>query len=136
METLNKLIHEYNWELLSFPERYGNSVWVIIGPVINHVYQIREIKDGGDIESLELGYYFGGEGSWLPVTEAQDFHTALSKLESKVKDFVNDSDWRNAVYDAFECIMEENDGYYGLKTAVENKKRELMKPPSISPLFD
>lgn len=31
METINKLIDEHEWVLLSFRERYGNGVWVVMG---------------------------------------------------------------------------------------------------------
>ena len=128
METINKLIHEYNWDLLSWRERYGSGVWIIIGPVINHIYEIREIKDGGDIESSQLEFYFNDEGSWLPAVHGTDFAAALEKLEKKVQNVANDSEWREAVSDEFECIMNENDGSYGLKIAIDNKNPLLFLP--------
>lgn len=128
MTSIGKLISDYNWIQLSFNERYGHGVWVVVGPVINHLYELASIKDGGDIESLNLGFYLQDEGSWLPTAFATDFETALKALEEKIKDMADNEKWRSAVYDGFECIYEMNDGYYGLKIAVDAKKAELMKP--------
>ncbi|SPU40690.1 Uncharacterised protein [Lysinibacillus capsici] len=83
MSSIGKLISDYNWIQLSFNERYGNGVWVVVGPIINHLYELANIKDGGDIESLNLGFYLQNEGSWLPTAFATDFETALKALEDK-----------------------------------------------------
>lgn len=128
MQTLNMLIREYNWTLLSWSERYGNGVWVVAGPIINHLYELQEIKEGNDLESLELGHYLGNEGVWLPVVHAADVSIALEILEERIIKVANDAEWRDAVYKAFDSILEENDGSYGLKNAVQQKKKELMKP--------
>ncbi|MBD8523835.1 hypothetical protein [Lysinibacillus fusiformis] len=128
MNTIGKLITDRNWIQLSFNERYGHGVWIVVGPVINHLYELANIKDGGDIESLNLGFYLQNEGSWLPTAFATDFETALKTLEEKIKDIADNEKWQSAVYDGFDCIYEVNDGGYGLKIAVDAKKAELMKP--------
>lgn len=128
METINMLIDEHGWVLLSFRERYGNGVWVTIGPVINHLYELQQIKDGGDIQSLELGYYLGDEGSWLPTAFGEDYCSAINALESKIKTVAHSDAWRSAVEEAFLTIYEEDDGSYGLKHAVEAKNPALLTP--------
>lgn len=128
MYTINKLIDEESWVLLSFRERYGNGVWVAIGPVINHLYELQQIKDGGDIQSICLGDYLENEGSWLPTALALDYYSAVDALEEKIKTFAHSDTWRSAVGDAFLTIYEEDDGSYGLKHAVEAKNPALLTP--------
>lgn len=130
MYTINKLIDEESWVLLSFRERYGNGVWVAIGPVINHLYELQQIKDGGDIQSLDLGDYLENVGSWLPTAFALDYYSAVDALEEKIKTFAHIDSWRSAVGDAFLCIYESDDGSYGLRRAVEAKNPALL-PPKI-----
>lgn len=128
METISKLITDNSWNLISWNERYGNGVWVAVGPVINHLYEMREVNIGSDIESIELGFYLHNEGSWLPTAYSLDLATALAALETKIQAVASSEMWRDAVYKAFECIYDENDGSYGLKNAVENKN-PLLYPP-------
>lgn len=128
MDNISKLITDFSWDLISWDERYGNGVWVAVGPVIDHIYEMREIKNGSDIESLELGFYLHSEGSWLPTAFAKDLPTALAALEIKIQAVASSDKWRDAVHEAFECIYDKNDGSYGLRNAVENKNPLLFSP--------
>lgn len=131
METINKLIDEHEWVLLAFRERYGSGVWVAIGPVINYLYELQQIKDGGDIQSLELGYYLQDEGSWLPTAFGENYCAAIESLENKIKEIAHSETWRSAVGEAFLTIYEEDDGNYGLKHAVDSKTPSLLSPKLI-----
>ncbi|MDQ4678659.1 hypothetical protein, partial [Stenotrophomonas maltophilia group sp. RNC7] len=96
-----------------------------IAPQINHTYELREIIDGGSIESTTLADYLHKEGKWLPVTNSEHLTEALAALNSKLKQMNNDT-WRTNVYNAFQTILEVNDGSYGLKTAINNKNKSLI----------
>ncbi|QPA61330.1 hypothetical protein [Lysinibacillus sphaericus] len=50
-----------------------------------YLYELQQIKDGGDTQSLELGYYLGDKGSWLPAAFGEDYCSAINALESKIK---------------------------------------------------
>jgi len=125
-KATNYLIHEHYWVISAFRERYGNGLWVAAAPVNNHLVHLENIKTGADIESAELGDYLNGEGSWLPITFAEDYDTAMVILESKIKKVATNETWRSSVWNAYECIIEENDGHYGLKHAVETKNPALL----------
>lgn len=103
-----------------------------LGPVVHHLSEIESITTGADIEALELESYFHNEGSWLPVVRASDLSEGLSKMEEKIKSMAANDAWRRGVWEAFECIIEENDGNYGLKIAVERGEKRLYIPEGVS----
>lgn len=130
--TIDHLIDKNSWNLLCWRPRYGSGVWVALGPVVHHLNEIESISTGADIEALELDSYFHNEGSWLPVVLASDLSEGLAKLEEKIKSKAAMDTWQRGVWEAFECIIEENDGNYGLKIAVERGEKRLYSPGSIS----
>ncbi|MCP1161221.1 MULTISPECIES: hypothetical protein [Bacillus] len=114
MDKLQALISQNDWVLQCWDDRYSRGIWAIIAPHTNHVYEIREITDGRDIESMEIGEYFHNEGSWLPVVIGENLAEVLIKLNEKVTSYAENNLWKNKVYDAFQRIIEVNDGNYGL----------------------
>lgn len=128
MEALQKLIKNYDWNIQCWDDRYDRGLWAMIAPHPNHTYQVREITDGADIESMVLGDYFLDEGTWLPVTKGKNHSDILNKLNGKVELMIENDLWRDSVYDAFQKIVEEDYQNYGLKIAVENQEKCLLKP--------
>lgn len=125
MEIIQDIISKHDWILQCWDDRYGRGIWVVIAPQINHTYELREIIDGGSIESTTLADYLHKKGKWLPVTNSEHLTEALAALNSKLKQMNNDT-WRTNVYNAFQTILEVNDGSYGLKTAINNKNKSLI----------
>jgi len=128
MDAIQKLILQYDWNLQCWDDRYSRGIWAIVAPQANHTYEMREISDGGDIESMVLGEYFYNEGSWLPVAIGDNLMNVLAKLNEKIQPFIDNNVWRSRVYDAFQQIIEITDGNYGLRIAIDNKDKALLKP--------
>lgn len=131
MDAIQELISKYDWNLQCWDDRYSRGIWAIVAPHANHTYEMREITDGGDIESATLGDYFYDEGSWLPVANGNNLMDVLEKLNDKIKTLIENDIWRSSVYDAFQQIIEENDGNYGLRIAIDNKDKALLKPKEL-----
>lgn len=128
MDKIHRLISKDDWVLQCWDDRYSRGTWAVVAPHVNHVYEMKEITDGGDIESIELGDYFFNEGSWLPVVNGSDLAEVLTKLNEKIASFTENSLWKNRVYDAFQRIIDVNDGNYGLKIALDEKDEALLNP--------
>jgi|GEM_PF-1893439 len=128
MENINYLIEEHWWTLLAFSERYGKGTWVAIGLQDGVLTKIQDIKQGADIESLELGYYFNEDGYWLPVAFAENLKDALNLLNKKIEKVFKNSEWQNAVSEAYEAIVTYNDGSYGLANKVRERGHLLLSP--------
>jgi hypothetical protein len=128
MNKIQELIAKYDWVLQCWNDRYGRGIWAVVAPHVNYVYEMRQIIDGGDIESLTLGDYFHNEGSWLPVSNGCNLSEVLTKLEEKISNYIDNSSWQKSVDNAFLRIIEINDGHYGLQIAIENKDKYLLKP--------
>lgn len=128
MEAIQTLISTYDWNFQCWKDRYGRGIWAVVAPLAYHTHEIREITDGGDIESMELGNYFSDEGAWLSVANGTELADVIEQLNWHVKPFVENEAWRTHIFLAFECIMLVNDGNYGLRIAVQNKEAALLKP--------
>lgn len=128
MDKIQDLISTNDWVLQCWNDRYSRGIWAIVAPHINHVHEMENITDGGDMESFELGDYFYNEGSWLPVENGSNLAEVLTKLNEKVSPFTQNKLWKEKVYDAFQRIIEVNDGDYGLKIALDKKDESLLKP--------
>lgn len=128
MENINYLIEEHWWTLLAFSERYGKGTWVAIGLNNSVLTKLQDIKQGADIESLELGYYLEEDGFWLPVAFAENLMDALDLLNKKIEKVFKDSEWKNAVNEAYEAIVTYNDGSYGLANKVRERDHLLLSP--------
>jgi len=127
MDALQELISKHDWILQCWDDRYSRGIWAVVAPQVYHTYQMREITDGGDIESNALGDYFLNEGSWLPVVIGHNLTEIIEALNTKIKDFVEDSSWRNDVFEAFQRIIEVNDGRYGLQIAIDEQDKALIE---------
>lgn len=127
MTNIDVLLTKYDWVLLSWDDRYGRGIWSMVAPNLNQAYDVREIMDGSDIESSVLGDYFNEEGAWMPVTHNETLSDALVFLDKKIQDVNESFEWRMLVSDAFGCVIEENDGDYGLKVAIDNHMEELFE---------
>lgn len=51
MDKIQELISKNDWVLQCWDDRYSRGIWAIVAPHVNHVYEMRQITDGGDIES-------------------------------------------------------------------------------------
>ncbi|HJV44374.1 MAG TPA: hypothetical protein VJ824_01480 [Bacillota bacterium] len=129
MEALQTLIIKHSWDLHVWRERYGNGLYAMIAPPMGCVNEIPDISTGSDIEALELQFYLNDEGSWLPVVRGNNLEDVFKELEQKT--MVDNDTWKQAVYDAFECIFEESDHHYGLRVAIDNKVPALFKPSEL-----
>lgn len=128
MKSVQELITKHDWNLSCWDDRYGRGIWGIAAPHYAHSNELREITDGSDIESLELGFYLAGKGSWLPVVRGENLAEVMQALDAKASIYVNSDPLRNAAYKAFQHILEENYRSYGLAIAVENKEQVLLEP--------
>lgn len=131
MDAIQTLIAIYDWNFQCWQDRYGRGIWAVVAPLAIHTHEIREITDGGDIESMELGNYFSDEGAWLSVANGTELAEVIEQLNRHVKPFVENETWRARVSLAFERITELNDGNYGLRIAVQNKEATLLKPTHL-----
>ena len=128
MKNIDYLIEEHWWTLLACSERYGKGTWVAIGLNDALLTKLLGIKQGCDIESLELGNYLNDDGYWLPVAFAENLEEALNLLNKKIEKVFKNSEWQNAVSEAYEAIVTYNDGSYGLAKKVREKDRILLSP--------
>lgn len=128
MENINYLIEEHWWTLLAFSERYGKGIWVAISPYDGLLTKLQDIKQGADIESIELGKYLEDDGYWLPVAFAENVMDALNLLNKKIENVFRNSEWQNAVIEAYEAIVTYNDGSYGLANKVRERDHLLLSP--------
>lgn len=129
MNCLNNLVINDGWNLQTWDVRYGDGLYLVIGPAATHVDWIRDITWGADIEAVELDFYFFGQGTWLPVAKAPTLSEGLSLLEEKVQRLIGFDDWKTAVFNAFEAIVVKNDGGYGLKVAIDNDTDKIFNRP-------
>ena len=127
MTNIHALLKNHDWVLQCWDDRYGRGIWVMVAPHVNQVYEVREVMDGSDIESAVLGDYFDEEGVWLPVTHGATLSEALALLDDKIQHVVANETWRMSVEEALACVLEVNDGNYGLKVALANQMRALFQ---------
>lgn len=106
MEALDNLLKNKNWSLLFWDDRYQRGVWAVITPHINHAYEINQIAEGGDLESLGLNDYLCDEDAYLPLTYSNSLMEALTSLNEKVEQFQADADWETKVYNGFQAFLE------------------------------
>lgn len=128
MDAIQTLISTYDWNFECWKDRYGRGIWAVVAPLAIHTHEIREITDGGDIESMELGNYFSNEGAWLSVANGTELADIIKQLNQRVQPFVENETWRVRISLAFERITEVNDGDYGLRVAVQSKDAVLLEP--------
>lgn len=131
MKAIEKLVIKDGWTLKCWDDRYGRGIWAIISPAASFVDEFQDITWGADIESLELGFYFAKKGSWLPVVNGKELLEVLESLDEKIKPLVENDEWQKAVYNAFERIVEVNDGAYGLAAA--SRQEEVFEKPKGIP---
>lgn len=128
MELIEYFIKE-DWYLQSWRARYGSETWIVIAPQAGYLDQIREISTGGDIEATNITSYINNEGSWLPAIQAKNLTEGLELLNNKMAKYIEITDWRESVFNAFERIIEVSDGWQGLSIAVDDEKDPILVKP-------
>ena len=120
------------WIFQCWEDRYNRGIWAILAPHINHVYELYEILDGGDMESTELGFYLAGDGAWLPTALCEDIETAIDHVNRILMNFEYDSKWQDDVYEAFQTIIELKDELE-FKAALERREPSLIRTGVVQP---
>lgn len=129
LENLEGLISQNGWHLHFWESRYGSGVFGMVALTTYVINEIYDISTGADIEACEFEFYIKDEGSWLPVVKGDSIKHVLEELNKKV--VLNNNVWSNAVSGAYECIIEKNDGNYGLRVAIDEKVPFLFKPTNL-----
>ncbi|KEI83983.1 hypothetical protein EJM73_07035 [Clostridium botulinum] len=124
--SITYLIYKCGWNISIWNKRYGNGFYGMISRQ-NLITDIEDILTGADIEACELEFYLYNEGNWLPISSGDSISNVLKSLEVKIEKFINNDFWINKTLDIFEKIIEENDGNYGFKIALDNDKQNVFK---------
>ncbi len=129
MQELEKLVSENGWHLHFWESRYGKGVFGMVSLNPYYINEIYDISTGADIEAVEFEFYIQGAGSWLPIVKGESIKDVLDLLDKKV--VLNNIVWSHAVDQAYECIIEKNDGNYGLRVAIDERVSPLFKPTNL-----
>ncbi|MGF6637264.1 hypothetical protein [Paraburkholderia sp. MM6662-R1] len=135
MTPIDLLITKHGYALQCWYDRYGRGVWALIGPVSAHLDVIRDTTEGGDAESVSIGEYFGDAGAWLPVVTASTWTAAIQALDQKLSgvpedQLGRDTEWGDAVFRAFERVVEIGPGNLGLND--DARDDEALRAPQVA----
>jgi len=105
MDKIQELIINKSWVMQCFDDLHGRGVWSIIVPHINAAYQLYELLDGGDTQSILAFDYLLDSGAWLPTALGKNMVECVEILELKVANFEEDPTWIDDVNKACQLIM-------------------------------
>ncbi|UYZ39076.1 hypothetical protein OD350_28810 (plasmid) [Clostridium beijerinckii] len=127
MINIERLIEEYEWNMSVWGSRYGGGFWIALALDDDEILSdLEDISRGSDREAIELEMYINNEGKWLPIEISDTLEDGFKKLNEKLKNNLNNVEYRNAVYNAYKKIIELNEGCWGLEDAVEQKTEKAL----------
>ena len=127
METIEKILEEWDWKLKVFQSRYGKGVWATLLPNKPYSDEIEEHIIGGDMLAMPMISYLRNEGLWLPVVFAASLSKALDCLDEKAAVLKEQSDWRKKVDEAIDELIEGNITYADIEYT-PNFKSVVLQP--------
>lgn len=111
MNTIEQIIDRWDWKLKVFSSRYGSGFWVTLLPNIPYSDEIEEHITGGDMLAMPMINYLENEGVWLPTALASTLKEALDQVNIKVTILKEQPNWRDAVHDAVDELIEGDVSY-------------------------